>query len=234
MIVLQVHSIGEMYEPEKRLFVHNVTSFGDFFRYFPRRIFSSQVVINSTRQHSLFYNVSLRGLEIPLQAFRVHLDCLQCASNVTGSSSCCSDSVVLTLLFLCLCLRIAFSALTLLVGWQEGRPACKSGGALSWSGARCRLAYGPADAKLGTHFTVQRRMEGRVYLGTAVKAHCPCPCIFIVSCDRLHIAVAIVINNCPQCDLNFGPLTPRSDSLTTRPLRPAAFSLSCCCHCFVY
>jgi len=40
----------------------------------------------------------------------------------------------------------AFSALTLLVGRQEGHPACEklSGGVLA--GARCRLAYGPADA----------------------------------------------------------------------------------------
>jgi len=45
----------------------------------------------------------------------------------------------------------AFSALTLLVGWQEGHPACKK---TEWwgywrgnlSGARCTLAYGPADA----------------------------------------------------------------------------------------
>ena len=31
-------------------------------------------------------------------------------------------------------LPVAFSALTLLVGWQEGHPACKklSGGVLSW------------------------------------------------------------------------------------------------------
>jgi len=43
--------------------------------------------------------------------------------------------------------------LTLLVGRQEGHPACKklSGGVLVWlsgylSGARCRLAYGLADA----------------------------------------------------------------------------------------
>ena len=46
-----------------------------------------------------------------------------------------------------------FSALTLLVGWQEGHPACKklSGGVLAWlSGARCRLAYGPADF-IATH-----------------------------------------------------------------------------------
>jgi len=44
---------------------------------------------------------------------------------------------------------VAVSALTLLVGQQEGHQACKklSGGVLVWlSGARCRLAYGPADA----------------------------------------------------------------------------------------
>ena len=47
----------------------------------------------------------------------------------------------------------AFSALTLLVGWQEGHPVCKklSGGYLVGSrgylsGVQCRLAYGPADA----------------------------------------------------------------------------------------
>jgi len=45
--------------------------------------------------------------------------------------------------------KLAFSALTLLVGRQERDPACKkpSGGVLAWflSGARCRLADGPAD-----------------------------------------------------------------------------------------
>jgi len=46
---------------------------------------------------------------------------------------------------------LAFSALTLLVGRQEGHPACKklSGGVLACgylSAARCRLAYGSADA----------------------------------------------------------------------------------------
>jgi len=49
--------------------------------------------------------------------------------------------------------NFAFSALMLLVGRQEGHPACKklSGGMLAWlSGMRCRLAYGPADA-IATH-----------------------------------------------------------------------------------
>ena len=44
----------------------------------------------------------------------------------------------------------AFSALTLLVRWQVGHPACKKRVVGCWhgclSGARCRLAYGPADA----------------------------------------------------------------------------------------
>jgi len=44
---------------------------------------------------------------------------------------------------------IAFSALTLLVGWQEGHLAFEklSGGMLAWlSVMRCRLACGPTDA----------------------------------------------------------------------------------------
>ena len=50
------------------------------------------------------------------------------------------------------CAVVAFSALMLLVGWQEGHPACKklSSEVLAWlsvwSEVLCRLAYGPADA----------------------------------------------------------------------------------------
>jgi len=43
----------------------------------------------------------------------------------------------------------SYTAFMLLIGRQEGYPACKklSGGVLAWlSGARCRLAYGPSDA----------------------------------------------------------------------------------------
>ena len=49
----------------------------------------------------------------------------------------------------------AFSALTLLVGQQEGHPACKklSGGMLAWLSvwARCRFAYG-TDGATATHY----------------------------------------------------------------------------------
>jgi len=40
----------------------------------------------------------------------------------------------------CSLMHIAFSAMTLLVGWQEGHPVCKklSGGVLAWSGPYLR------------------------------------------------------------------------------------------------
>ena len=54
-----------------------------------------------------------------------------------------------TIIFLPL-IAYAFSALTLLVGRQERHPACKNRVVRCWrgylSGARCRHAYGPADA----------------------------------------------------------------------------------------
>ena len=57
-------------------------------------------------------------------------------------------------------LEIVFSALTLLVGRQEGHPACskkRRGGC--WHGylsvVMCRLAYGPADA-IATHCLLLR------------------------------------------------------------------------------
>jgi len=70
------------------------------------------------------------------------------------AESCIAVSVLHGILLLCLAVLIAFSALTLLVGWQEGHLACKklSGGMLAWlSGKRCRLAYSPANAT-ATHY----------------------------------------------------------------------------------
>jgi len=52
--------------------------------------------------------------------------------------------------YLSLMKLFAFSALTLLVGQQEGHLACKKLTGGCWhgylSGTRCRLAYGPGDA----------------------------------------------------------------------------------------
>ena len=59
-----------------------------------------------------------------------------------------------------------------------------------------------------THFTVLRKVEGWVDLGTAVRVYSPYP--------RLYIAVAVVTSdkhNCPRWDSNLGHLTPQSGML---------------------
>ena len=70
----------------------------------------------------------------------------------------------------------AFSALILLVGWQEGHPACKNRVVGCWcgclSGARCRLAYGLADAT-ATHCLLLQYNPGWFYF--LVPAHLGSP-----------------------------------------------------------
>jgi len=88
---------------------------------------------------------------------------------------------------------LAFSALTLLVGWQEGHPACKklSGGVLAWlsiwsevqtciwpSWCHCHsLSLDPVKSRLVFIFLVP------AYLGSpgkmAVKRVCVCVCVFL-------------------------------------------------------
>jgi len=70
------------------------------------------------------------------------------------------------------------SALTLLAGWRKGiRPVKKlSGGMLAWllSGARCRFAYGPADAT-ATHYLLLQYIQIGFWptvLSIAPLAHC--------------------------------------------------------------
>jgi len=78
-------------------------------------------------------------------------------ANTTEPSACSSDTalcqITLTTRYYCYysTLRYTFSALTLLVGRQEGHPACKNWVVRYWRrylhGARCKwFAYGLADA----------------------------------------------------------------------------------------
>ena len=55
-----------------------------------------------------------------------------------------------------------------------------------------------------THFTVPRRVEGWVDLGTAVRVCSPCP--------RLHIAVAVVINATARGEIRTWVLSHRSQA----------------------
>jgi len=76
----------------------------------------------------------------------------------------------------------AFSALMLLVGRQEGHPAHKNWVVGCWNGclseARCRLAYGPADATATHCVLLQSRLvfTARCY-ASAVLAMALCPSV---------------------------------------------------------
>jgi len=79
---------------------------------------------------------------LPYLSFSLRID-LHCFH-----AGCDKGRLNLSLVFVIILCCSAFSALTLLVGRQEGRPACKklSGGVLVWLSVGSRLAYGPADA----------------------------------------------------------------------------------------
>jgi len=96
--------------------------------------------------------------------------------------------------FLCLfCVVVAFSALTLLVGRQEGHPACKTLRVVGcWhgylSGVRCRLAYAqlmPLPLTVCCFRKIQIGFTFLVpaYLGSpgqrAVKRVCVCVCVCV-------------------------------------------------------
>jgi len=76
--------------------------------------------------------------------------CLMCLAAVIGYLWRYAVIFNFFLKFLLLYSFNAFSALTLLVGWQEVHPTCRKWvvGCRRgyWSRARCRLAYGPVDA----------------------------------------------------------------------------------------
>ena len=74
--------------------------------------------------------------------------CINCPRLLVGRSANSFNS-------LCMLIRSAFSALTLLVGRQEGHPACKklSGGVLAWISvwSEVQTCTCPADAT-ATHY----------------------------------------------------------------------------------
>ena len=90
-----------------------------------------------------------------------------------------TNEVSWILSWLVLQVKVAFSALMLLVGRQEGHPVvvCCRG---YLSGARCRLAYGPADATVSCFTKIQIGFTFLVlaHLGSpgqwAVKRVCVC------------------------------------------------------------
>ena len=90
----------------------------------------------------------------------------QCCKYVITFHCICGCSLTLLLQFfptvmklIYILLQYAFSALTLLVGWQEGRPVCKklSGGVLVWLSvwSEVQTCTCPADATATRYLLLQ-------------------------------------------------------------------------------
>ena len=118
-----------------------------------------------------------------------------------------------------ICCTTAFSALTLLVGRQEGHPACKNRVVGCWrgylSGARCRLAYGPADAT-ATHCLFASVKSGLVLLfWYRLTRVVPdkwwlngCVCVCCTTCCCRHCIARSIRSSRASCLLNCSSVSP--------------------------
>ena len=75
---------AELYNIAERHIEYNVSGILDFFRNFPSSIMAEDVLIERSAPNAMFYNITLQGLETPLQAHTVHIECLECSDAVTG------------------------------------------------------------------------------------------------------------------------------------------------------
>jgi hypothetical protein len=78
--------MSEMYRKSERHLQYNVTGLLDILVGFPRAFLARHHVIRRSQERALFYNVSLRGLDSPLQAYRAHIWTRRCEHNATAGN----------------------------------------------------------------------------------------------------------------------------------------------------
>jgi len=138
--------------------------------------------------------------------------------------------------------HVTFSALTLLVGRQEGHPACKNRMVGCWcgclSGATCRLAYGPAAATVKSRLVLPfwYRLTWVVPSGVLLKMEVSIrkrewlkglkvPCLFMIT------EVSIRCQKIPEVDIRRIPAcTPQ---YTTGSPGKRAVKQVCVCVCYL-
>jgi len=135
----------------------------------------------------------------------------------------------------------AFSALTLLVGWQEGCSSCKNWVVGCWSGylsrSKCRLAYGPADATHCLFSKIQIDLPFWYRLTWVVPEKrplnvcmCVCVCVYmsyhnvcLCLANRCHTRWLLRWRNARQTDVS-GRKPSRSIQLASRKNWPSTWS----------
>lgn len=100
---------AELYDVSKRDISINVTSLLDFVTSFPKSVLSEDVIVNKTEPSAVFYNISLGGLDIPLQAYTVHLLALSCLNTTTTAGWSLDNVSVLLCVTVCLCVLVCVS-----------------------------------------------------------------------------------------------------------------------------
>ena len=80
----QVEIYSELYPLSERHLEYNTSGVVDFLLGFPRSLMSVDVIVNKTAPGAIFYNITLGGLEIPLQAYTVHLTSVRCTEDAPG------------------------------------------------------------------------------------------------------------------------------------------------------
>ena len=83
--LLQLDVTAELYQVSRRHLQFNVTDILAFIFDFPNSMTSPKIVIPATETGAVFYNVTLQGLTVPLQAYTAWLTCLDCASATSGN-----------------------------------------------------------------------------------------------------------------------------------------------------
>ncbi|ELU07106.1 hypothetical protein CAPTEDRAFT_189001 [Capitella teleta] len=83
----KVEVAAELYNITERHLDYNITGILDFFRNFPSSVMAEGVLIERTAPNAIFYNITLNGLEIPLQAHTVHVECVKCSDAATAANA---------------------------------------------------------------------------------------------------------------------------------------------------
>lgn len=64
-----------------RAIEYNITDLLTFVSRFPTSLMELDMVVKKTQKGALYYNITLRGLEVPLQAYEAYVTRISCEEN---------------------------------------------------------------------------------------------------------------------------------------------------------
>ena len=83
-IITQIEVAADLYETSERHLQYNASGLLSFLGSFPTSAMTPEVVISSSAPGAIFYNITLSGLDIPLQAYTAHIYTKSCKDSSSG------------------------------------------------------------------------------------------------------------------------------------------------------